>query len=91
MHLEPFQGSFLLETNVYLGYTCNFGGHRGFRIKMTPKRNFNVRNGFFVLQLVGLEVLHESLRTLVKIQEFHKSKMAAGRHLELQKSLHLER
>ena len=51
----------LLETNVYLGYTCNFGGHRGFRIKMTPKRNFNVRNGFFVLKLVGLEVLHESL------------------------------
>ena len=35
MHLEALQGSFLSETNVYLGYTY-FGGHLGFGIKMTP-------------------------------------------------------
>ena len=26
-----------------------------------PKHNFNTRNGFVALKLVGLEVLHESL------------------------------
>ena len=31
MHLETLQGSFLSGTNVYLGYTCHFGGHLGFR------------------------------------------------------------
>ena len=35
----------------------NVVGHFGFSIKMTPKRNFNTRNGFVALQLVGSEVL----------------------------------
>ena len=61
MHLEALQGSFLSETNVYLGYTCYLGGHLGFGIKMNPKHNFNTRNGFVALQLVGLEVLHKFL------------------------------
>ena len=34
-----------------------FGGHLGFGHKMTPKHNFNTRNGFVTLKLVGLEVL----------------------------------
>ena len=29
---------------------------------MIPKHNFNTRNGFFALKLVGLEVLLKSLR-----------------------------
>ena len=36
---------------------CYFGGHLGFGIKMTPKHDFNTRNGFVALKLVGLEVL----------------------------------
>ena len=36
---------------------CYFGGHLGFGIKMIPKHNFNTRNGFVALKLVGLEVL----------------------------------
>ena len=35
MHLEALHASFLSETNVYLGYTCFFGGHPWFDIK-TP-------------------------------------------------------
>ena len=34
-----------------------FGGHLGFGIKMTPKHDFNTRNGFFALKLVRLDVL----------------------------------
>ena len=36
---------------------CYFGGHLGFGIKMTPNDNFNTRNGFVAIELVGLEVL----------------------------------
>ena len=36
---------------------CYFGGHLGFGIKMTPKHNFNTRNGFVALKSVGSEVL----------------------------------
>ena len=61
MHFEALQGLFLSETNVYLGSTCYFGRHLGFGIKMTPKHNFNTRNGFIVLQLMGLKVLHKFL------------------------------
>ena len=43
------------------GYTGYFGGHLGFGIKMTPKHNFSPRNGFFVLKLAGLKVLHKFL------------------------------
>ena len=53
MHLEALQGSFLSETNVYLAY-IHFGGHFEFCVKMTPKRNFNIKNGFITLQLVEL-------------------------------------
>ena len=38
-----------------------FGGHLGFGIKMTLKHNFNPRNGFVALKLVGLEVLLQYL------------------------------
>ena len=61
MHLEACQGSFLSETIVYLGYTYYFGGHLGFCIKMTTKHNFNTRNGFVALKLVGLKELHKFL------------------------------
>ena len=63
VHLEALQASFLSETNVYLGYTRYFGGHLGIGIKMCPpnkqkqKHNFNTRNGFVALKLLGLEVL----------------------------------
>ena len=40
---------------------CYLGGHLGFGLKMTPKHNFNTRNGFVALKLVGLEVLLMSL------------------------------
>ena len=56
MHLEVLQRSFSSETNVYLGYTCYFGGHIGFGIKMTPNHNFDNRNRFVAFKLVGLEV-----------------------------------
>ena len=59
MHLEALQGPFSPETNVYLGYTCYFGGHIGFGIKITPHQNF--RNGYIALKIVGLEVLHKFL------------------------------
>ena len=39
MHLEAMQASFLSETNVYLGYTCYFGGHLGYGSKMPPPPN----------------------------------------------------
>ena len=42
---------------MYMGYTCYFGDHLGFGINMTPNHNFNNRNGFVALKLVGLEVL----------------------------------
>ena len=61
MHLEALQGLFLSETNVYLDPTCYFGSHLGFGINMTLKHNFNTRNGFVILKLVGLEVLHKFL------------------------------
>ena len=59
MHLEALQGPFSPETNVYLGYTCYFGGHIEFGIKITPHQNF--RNGYIALKIVGLEVLHKFL------------------------------
>ena len=46
---------------MYLGYTCYFGVHLGFGIKMIPKHNFNTRYGLLALQLVGLELLLLSL------------------------------
>ena len=46
MYLETLQESFLQETNVYLGYTCYFGGHIGFDINMTPNHNFSTTNAF---------------------------------------------
>ena len=36
---------------------CYLCGHFGFSIKMTPKRNFNTKNGFFALKSVESEVL----------------------------------
>ena len=41
---------------------CYFGGHLGFGIKMTPRHDFNIKNGFVALKLVGLEVLLKYLR-----------------------------
>ena len=70
MHLEALQASFLSETNMYLGYTCHFGGHVGFGMNIThthtPKKKkktiiFNTRNWLIALKLVGLEVLLLSL------------------------------
>ena len=49
VHLEALQASFLSETNVYVGYT--------FPNKQKQKHDFNTRNGFFALKLMGLEVL----------------------------------
>ena len=66
MHLEALHGSFLSETNVYLGYTCDCGGHLGFGIKMTPKHKFNPRNRFVALKLVELEVFHTFLCYIVQ-------------------------
>ena len=66
MHLAVLQGSFLSETNVYLGYTCHFRGHLGFGIKMNPKHNSNTRNGFVALKLLVLEVLHKILCYIVQ-------------------------
>ena len=61
MHLEALQGSSLWETNAHLGYTRYFSGHLGFGIKMTPKHNFNTRNGLVALKLVGLEAFYKFL------------------------------
>ena len=52
------------------GILVIFGGHLGFGIKITPsplpniqkkKHNFNTRNGFVAIKLVGIEVLLWSL------------------------------
>ena len=56
MHLETLQASLLFLDQCIL---VIFGGHLGFGIKMTSKleHNFNTKNGFVTLELVGLEIL----------------------------------
>ena len=66
VHLEALQASFLSETNVYLGYTWYFWRPSWIwheddphppNKKKQQKHNFNTRNGFVALQVVGLKVL----------------------------------
>ena len=76
MHLEALQASFLSETNVYLGVYLLFLAaildlasrwpppkktKNKNKTKTKQQHNFNIRNGFVALKLVGLEVLLWSL------------------------------